>query len=114
MVTDLLPAHRAGDFVRGGFVTCARYQPFDKDQLRVEPSGVSQMLQEDDSVFVRPVVENPAYKEDCGAFLLLWLRVEEAVALRNSNIGEDGMRRTLQLHASRVERVGPVFLPVLR
>jgi hypothetical protein len=44
-------------------------------------------------------VENLAHKEDCGAFLPRWLRVEEIVAL--------------QLHAPRVECVGHVFLPVL-
>ncbi len=51
---------RAGNFVRGGFVISARYQPFDDDQLRLRPSGGSQMLQDRDAVFVCPVVENPA------------------------------------------------------
>jgi hypothetical protein len=95
---------RAGDFVSGGFVARARYQPFDEDQLRVRPSGVSQMLQDCDAVFVRPVVENPAYQEDCDVFLPRRLRGEETVALRNFNIGARlrGWNAT-DLAASRVQ-----------
>jgi hypothetical protein len=37
---------------------------FDDDQLRLGHSGNWQMLQGYDAVFVRPVVEYVAYKED--------------------------------------------------
>src|SRR6266702_1888575 len=78
---------RAGDFVRGRFVAGARYPLFDDDQLRLGSSGDSQMLQDCDAGFVRPVEENPANKEDCDVFLPHWLRVEETVDLRNPSIG---------------------------
>ena len=78
---------RTGDFVRGGFVARASYRQFDDDQLRLGPSGGSQMLQDCDAVLVRPVVENLGYKEDCDIFLPRWLRVEETVGFESPNIG---------------------------
>jgi len=77
---------RARDFVHGGFVASARYKPFDDDQLRLGPSGGSQMLQDCEAVLVGPVVENLGYKEYSHVFLPRWLRVEETVALGNPNI----------------------------
>ena len=44
------------------------------------------MLQDRDTVLVRPVVENLGYKEDCDFFLARWLRVEEIVDFGNPNI----------------------------
>ncbi len=62
------------------------YQRFNEDKLRPWPSGGSQMLQNFGAVFVRPVVENLANKEDTDVFLPRWLRLEEIVDLRSPTI----------------------------
>jgi hypothetical protein len=72
--------------VRGGFVAGACYQLFDNYQLRLGPSGDSQVLQNGHAIFVRPIVQNLADEENCDIFLPRWLRVEETEALRNPNI----------------------------
>ena len=77
---------RAGNFVGGGFVAGARNVLFDDDEPRVGPSGASQMLQDFEAIFVRPVVENHAEKENCDVFLSRGLRVKETEALRNPNV----------------------------
>ena len=74
---------RTGDFVRGGFIAGACYVLFDNDQLRLGTGGDSQMLQDFEAVFVRPIVENHAEEENCNIFLPRWLRVEEIEGLRN-------------------------------
>ncbi len=76
----------AGDFVRGGFIAGTCNQLFDNDKLSLRTSGDSQMLQDLDAVFVRPIVENPADEENCDIFLPRWLRFKEVKALRNPNI----------------------------
>jgi len=87
------------DFVRGGVVAGIRYMQFTNDQLRLRPSSGSQVLQDFDAVFIRPIVNNYAEEEDSDVFIPRWLRFEEIVAL--------------QLHASRLECVGHVLLPVV-
>ena len=74
------------DFVRGGFITGARYELFDNHKLRLGPSGDSQTLQDADAVFVRPIVKNLADEEDHDIFLPCWLRVKETEALRDPNV----------------------------
>jgi len=53
--------------------------------FRVWPSGGSQMLQDCDAVFIRPIMKNFAEEKDCDVFVTRWLRFEEIVALRNPN-----------------------------
>ena len=77
---------RTRNFVRGGFIAGARYVLFHNDQLRLGPSRGSQMPQDLDAVFVRPIVENHAEEENCNVVLPHWLRVKETKALRNPNI----------------------------
>jgi hypothetical protein len=72
--------------MRGGFVTGARYLLLDNDQLGLRPSGLSQVLQNFDAVFARPIVKNPAKEENCDIFLPRWLRVKETATLRSPNI----------------------------
>ena len=74
---------RAGDFVHSGFVAGARYHLFDDDELRLGSSGDSQVLQDGDTVFVGPVVQDLADEENRDIFLPRWLRVKETEALKD-------------------------------
>jgi hypothetical protein len=79
---------RTRNFVRGGFIAGVRFVVFDNDQLRLGPSGDSQMPQDFDAVFIRPIMENLGEEENCDVFLPRWLRVKETEALRNPNISD--------------------------
>ena len=72
--------------MRSGLIAGARYQLFDDDQLRLLPSGNSQVLQDSHAVFVSPVVQNLTEEKNCDIFLPRWLRVKETEALRSPNI----------------------------
>ena len=74
---------RTRDFVRGRVVAGTRYVQFRNDQLRLGPSGGSQVLQYFDAAFVRPIVKNLAEEENCDVFISRRLWFEEILALRN-------------------------------
>jgi len=69
----------AGDFVRGRLVSGIRHQQVNADQLGVGAGTGAHVLQYFEAVFVGPVVEDSAQKEDRDVLLGLW--VEEVLAL---------------------------------
>jgi hypothetical protein len=95
---------RTRDFVRDRVVAGTRYVQVANDQLRLRPSGGSQVLQDFDAVFVWPIVKNLAKEEDSDVFIPGWLRFEEIVALRNCRYSslENTWWNKTDLAASRV------------
>lgn len=67
----------AGDLVRGRFVTGICQQQVDTDELGLGASSRAHIFQYFEAIFVGPVVEHPAQKEDRDFLLLRRLRVEE-------------------------------------
>jgi len=72
---------RTRDLVRRGFVTGTGYQLFDDDELGLGPGGGAQMFQYGEAIFISPVVEYFADKEDGDILLLRWLWLKEVVTL---------------------------------
>ena len=112
---------RARDLVRRGFVTGTGYQLFDDDELGLGPGCGAQMFQYGEAIFVSPVVEYFADKEDGDILLLRWLWLKEVVTLViQTSVGDSGASasasaggRTLELHVTGLMCVGHVLLPEL-
>jgi hypothetical protein len=82
---------RARDLVRRGFVTGTGYKLFDDDELGLGPGGGTQMFQYGEAIFVSPVVEYFADKEDGDVLLLRWLWFKEVVTLVDqTSVGGSG------------------------
>lgn len=68
----------AGDLARGRLVAGICHQQVNADELGIGASTSAHILQYFEAIFVGPVVENSAQKEDRDVLLGLW--VEEVLA----------------------------------
>ena len=76
---------RAGDLARGGLVAGICHQQVNADELRVGAGTGAHILQYFQAIFVGPVVENSAQKEDRDVLLGLWVEEAPAFGIRCQN-----------------------------